>query len=309
MSRYFAFVLLALSATSVLAAPADIPVVPDMGSVTDPVFGPRSNKVYSPTALHKRDLEYPTSTEDCRLSGDSTAASYTHNGVQYSQGCLSLLALSVPPEARKSCRTTGADARGYDEECLFKKAFDEDWKFDLEKAKEDERAWRAANPSRPSSDAWRTQFPTSVSDCIVVDVEAKIDLKREDALNGWTPYSVTSTGQTVSNDCALLLVIRAKIVVDLETCDAVKPKSLSGAAVPARNHGLHSLFGRSSAELATRRDLSIDAAVSVIVALRLGCLFEIVEEIIALLGIDAKLLSDLLDPVFFLLAAVLESLL
>jgi len=185
MSRYLSFVLLALSATSVLAAPAELPTVPDLSTITDPSLGPRSNgKVYSPNSLHKRDWEYPSSTKDCRMSEiseDETAHSYTHDGVEYSEECLTQLALSVPFEDRKSCRTTGPNAIGYDEQCLFKKAFDEDWKFDMEKAKEDELAWRAANPSHPSSDHWRTHYPSKAADClwIELDLKLKIDADKE----------------------------------------------------------------------------------------------------------------------------------
>jgi len=183
MSRYLAFVLLALSATSVLAAPAELPAatLPDLSSLTEPLVGRSNNKVYSPNALHKRDWEYPSSTKDCRLSEvpeDSSTLSYTHDGVDYSEECLTRLALSVPFEDRKSCRTTGPDSHGYDEECLFKKAFDEDWKFDMEKEKEKELAWRAAHPSVPSSDHWRTHYPESVGHCkFKIDLDAELKIK------------------------------------------------------------------------------------------------------------------------------------
>ena len=319
MSRYLAFVLLALSATSVLAAPAEIPplpTVPSLETVTRPVLGSRSNKVYSPHTLHKRDSEYPASTKDCALSEDSKDPSYTHDGLKYSEDCLTRLALSVPSENRKSCRTTGAGARGYDEECLFKKAFDEDWKFDLEKAKEDELAWRAENPSHSSSEAWHLHFPIAIIDCIKVDVDVEVDGEKEKGKgkdvtktsDGWSPHSVTSTGETVDNDCILRLVIRAKIVIDLGTCKAdktIKPHSVSDVAAPVQDHGLPHLFGRSSAELATRE---IDVALNILAALRLGCLIEIVEEIIKLLGLKTILLTDPLEVIVKLLASLLKTL-
>jgi hypothetical protein len=323
MSRYLAFVLLALSAATVLAAPAEvpsIPPVPDLSTVTKPVVGARSNhKVYSPNTLHKRDWKYPTSTRDCRMSEvpeGSTTLSYTRDGTEYSEECLTSLALSVPFESRKSCRTTGLGARGYDEECLFKKAFDEDWKFDVEKAKAEELAWRAVNPTRPSSDAWRTLFPATFADCaVVVEVAADVEVKRQveggeekevkggkkvdttrtsDALRGWSPYSVTPAGDVFSADCLALLVLRAKIVVDLGTCP-VEPTSTGlvphrDLAAPVRNFGLP-LLGRSSTELDTRQNLTVDAVLSVLVALRLGCLVQIVAKLVAALGINIKLLD------------------
>jgi len=157
---------LALSASSVLAAPAEIPVVPPITvpgtspvtvPITGPVLGDRpGGTVYSPNTLHKRDWQYPTSIKDChvsQVSDHATTLSYTHEGQEYSEECLSHLALYVPFEKRESCRTTGTDAHGHDKECLFKKAFDEDWKFDLDKAKEAEVTYRSAN-SVASSDAW-----------------------------------------------------------------------------------------------------------------------------------------------------------
>ena len=261
MSRYLAFVLLALSATSVLAAPAELPAVtvPDLSAITEPIVGRSNNKVYSPNTLHKRDWEYPSSTKDCRISEvpeDSTTLSYTHDGVEYSEECLTRLALSVPFEDRKSCRTTGHEARGYDEECLFKKAFDEDWKFDLEKEKEEELAWRAAHPSVPSSDHWRTHYPESVGDCkfkLEIEGELKIEdgdkekdekekgkrageekevkgkkkdaTKTSEALDGWKPYSVAPNGDKFDNECIVRLVIRLKIVIDIGKCHKSDEKS------------------------------------------------------------------------------------
>lgn len=314
MSRYLTFLLLALSATSVLAAPADIQLVPAVDPLIVPVVGPRSSKVYSPNTLSKRDSQYPASTKDCLVSEHSATHSYTHDGRKYSEDCLTSLALSVPSENRKACRTTGANAHGYDEECLFKKAFDEDWKFDLEKTKEEELAWRNANPTRSSSEAWRTNFPTAINDCIIgVDVDVDVEVggkkdvtKTSDA--GWSPYSVVPGSGTIDNDCLLRLVIRAEIVIDLGTCTAdgaAKPKShsLSDVAAPVRHHGLRSLTERSSAELATR---AIDVALNILAALRLGCLIDIVEELIALIGPDVALL---LDPLVDLVTTLLGTLL
>ena len=337
MSRYLgAFVLLALSATSVLAAPADIPGLP-----TVPNLVRSNNKVYSPSTLHKRDWEYPASTKDCRLSEvpkDSSTLAYTHDGVEYSEECLTRLALSVPFEDRKSCRSSGPKAIGYDEECLFKKAFEEDWKYDLEKAKQEELAWRAANPSKPSSDAWRTNHPTAVSDCIVLielegvleivdgekekekgkrdgegkEVKGKKDAtKTSDALDGWSPYSVAPSGETLDNECLVRLVLGLKVVIDLGSCSAdpssaPKPHSVSEVAAPSEKHGL--LGGRSSTEVATRRDI-VGLVVSVLAALELGCLIEIIVKIIAAVGIDTKLLLGPLDIVVDLAVGLLAALL
>ena len=332
MSRYLAFVLLALSTTSVLAAPAEIPPIPTLPATAPligPVTGSRTN------TLHKRDWEYPASTDDCRLSSDSTGSStpsYTHDGHEYSEACLSSLALSVPFEDRKSCRT---ETRGYDEECLFRKAFDEDWTFDLEKAKEDELTWRAAHPSSASSDAWRTQFPSAIVDCFVL-VELLPEIKVEkrgadggeeggedvqegkregtsDGLSGWSPYSTLPTGDTVANDCIALLVLRAKIVIDLGTCPAdktivPKSKSLSSpdVAAPLPNHDLSHLLGRSSEELATR---AIEVDVSVLVALRLDCLIDVVLKVLGLVGADAILLVGPLGPLVGEVVSLIASLL
>jgi len=259
MSRYLAFVLLALSATSVLAAPAELPAVsiPDLSAITEPIAGRSNGKVYSPNSVHKRDWEYPSSTKDCRLSEvpeDSTTLSYTHDNVEYSEECLTRLALSVPFEDRKSCRTTGPHAHGYDEQCLFKKAFDEDWKFDLDEAKEEELAWRAANPSVPSSDHWRTHYPESAGDCVfkiklegelkIEDGEKEKDEKEKEKekekrageekevkgkkkdssktseLDGWKPYTVAPNGEKFDDECLVRLVISLKIVIDLGKCPA-----------------------------------------------------------------------------------------
>jgi len=322
MSRYLAFVLLALSASSTLAAPAELPAmpaVPDLTGITGPTLGSRSNAPY------KRDWQYPTSTEDCRLSevpDKSTTPSYTHDGKEYSEECLTRLALSVPFEDRKSCRTTGANARGYDEECLFKKAFDEDWKFDLEKAKEDELAWREANPSYSSSDAWRTHYPSAVSHCFI-DIELDLDLelnlvgdgkkeeggkkkgtKTSDGMDGWTPYSTLPSGQTVDNDCILRLVLSAKIDIDLGTCsvkETPKKETLKGrAAVP--------LIKRST-ELVAPRDV-VDDVVAVVVkiltALQTGCLIEIIVTIITKLGAEVELLVGPLEAVVGLVVGLLD---
>jgi len=259
MSRYLAFVLLALSATSVLAAPAELPAVnvPDVSDITDSIVTRSNGKVYSPNSLHKRDWEYPESTKDCRLSEvpeDATTLSYTHDGVEYSEECLTHLALSVPFEYRKSCRTTGHDAHGYDEECLFKKAFEEDWKYDMEKAKEEELAWRAAHPSVPSSDHWRTHYPKSAGDCIWIELEGELKIvdgdkekdekederekgkrageqkevkgkkkdmtKTSDDLDGWKPYTVAPDGKKFDDACVVRLVLRLKIVIDIGNCPA-----------------------------------------------------------------------------------------
>jgi hypothetical protein len=197
----------------------------------------------------------------------------------------------------------------------------------MEKAKEEEVAWRAANPTKTSSDAWRLLFPIALTDCITIDAELEIvdtedsevkevggkKGKTSDALSGWRPYSLLPSGEIVDDECAVRLIIGAKLVIDLTTCpvdtDSTMPKSLShpGAAAPARNHGLH-LFGRSSAELATR-DLSLDAVVGVIVALRLGCLLELLAKIIAVLGIDAQLLVDPIEDIVEGLLATLTTLL
>lgn len=239
MSRYLAFVFLALSASSVLAAPAEIPglsTIPDAAAIPGTPLGARSNsKVYSPSTLHKRDWRYPGSTKDCHLSEEkSTALSYTHEGQEYSAECLSHLALSVPVENRKSCRNTGDDAVGYDEQCLFKKAFEEDWKFDMNKAKGDELAWRTVNTDRLSSDAWLIQFPVAISNCRVIpetmekrvvdgkkkkggQKEVKGATKTSDVTSGWNSYSVIG-GETLDNECISRLFISAGVVIDLGIC-------------------------------------------------------------------------------------------
>jgi hypothetical protein len=338
MSRYLAFVFLALSASSVLAAPADIPqVIPD--SVTKPVLGARApvefpappafdpapylkpvlgersnSKVYSENTLRKRDMDYPTSTEDCRLTESSDSFKppyYTHEGEVYSEDCLTRLALSVPSEKRESCRATGS--AGYDEDCLFKKAFEEDWKFDLEKAKEDELAWRAVNPTSTSSDAWSKQFPTSVSDCII-DLELVLELlggldgkkamtKSSGAKSEWSPYSVIPSGETVDNDCLLRLVLGAKIVFDLETCPAKEEKVLKFLDIRSPAADIQ-LAERSTTELATRADV-LALVIGVIEALSLGCLLEVIVKIILAIGIDAKIALGPLELVAELVIDVL----
>ncbi|KAF9647102.1 hypothetical protein BDM02DRAFT_3117588 [Thelephora ganbajun] len=310
MSHYLAFVLLALSASSVFAAPAElpqIPTIPDATTVTRPVFGGRSSdKVYSLNTLRKRDWQYPTSTEDCRLSEvpeDHLTLPYTHEDQEYSEECLTRLALSVPFEDRKSCRTTGPNARGYDGDCLFKKAFDEDWKFDMEKAREDERAWRAANPSRSSSDAWRNQFPTAVSHCLI-DIEfltmrevvgekggekkpvkggkKKATTMTSDAMNGWSPYSVTHTGETLDNDCLLRLIIGSGIVITPDTCP---PDDNLAADEAALTTLLTNLLGNSASA-------TITAFVTALGALDSGCLINIVSAIVTALGMDTDITDD-----------------
>ena len=347
MSRYLAFVLLALSATSVLAAPAELPAVslPDLSGITEPLVDRSNNKVYSPNSLHKRDWEYPSSTRDCRMSEvpeDETTHSYTHDGVDYSEDCLTRLALSVPFEDRKSCRTSGHDATGYDEKCLFKKAFDEDWKFDLEKEKEEELAWRADHPTVPSSDHWRTHHPNSVGDCLFsfeFDGELKIvdgDKEKEkekdekwkrageekevkggkkDSLDGWKPYTVAPNGDKFDSECLVRLVIRLKLVIDLGECpahhdDKSKPHGLSDVAGPTEKKGLPFPFlkERSSTDLATRAD-SLDIGISAIVALRLGCILGIVVKISLKVGLHTKLLGGPLDGVVGLAGGILAAVL
>ena len=342
MPRYQAFVLLALSASSVLAAPqlpsppplpnvpvetvsslaaavaqaaSDVitsllaaapapparrspaelpqaPSVPDTTTITRPVLGERSNgKVYSSSTLRKRDWKYPTSTQDCRLSEvpeGSKTLSYTHDGQEYSQECLTGLALLVPAEKRESCRTTGREARGYDEECLFKKAFDEDWKFDVEKAKAEELAWRAANPSSSSSDAWRKQFPTSIADCSATEKVVKGGKKPtiKSSENGWSSYSVVpGTSEVVENDCLMRMFLGAELKLDLETCSAAERSSLldiSAVVGLVLGEGLEAV---------------VDVAIGILGALRIGCLLDIVAKIIASVGMDAKLVVGLLEEV------------
>ena len=354
MSRYLAFVFLALSASSVLAAPAEIPQLPnaatiagpllgaraelpslpsipdtttitqplvgpraeipqlpalsDATTVVEPVLGARSNgKVYSPNTLRKRDWQYPESTKDCRSSEvpkDSASLSYTHEGQEYSEECLTHLALSVPPEYRESCRTTGVDARGYDEECLFKKAFDEDWKFDMEKAKKDELAWRSANTPASSSDAWRTLFPNTISDCLVTVTIGKR------ATDGWSPYTVLPTGETLENDCLVRLILGTEIVLDLGICASVEVPELSADLLSLDLTALITLFGRSTTELATRQEsATVAVAVSVLAALRSGCLLGVVARIIATLGIDVRIAGDPLNTVVALVTGLLAILL
>ena len=48
----------------------------------------------------------------------ATTLSYSHDDQDYSEECLTRLALSVPCERRESCHTTGPKARGYNERCL-----------------------------------------------------------------------------------------------------------------------------------------------------------------------------------------------
>lgn len=94
------------------------------------------------------NLRPPLVTVAHRLSEipeDATTLSYTHNGTECSE-CSTRLTLSVPIGDYGSCCTTGPDAHRYSDGNLPEKAFDEDWMFDLEKTKQGELAWRAANP-------------------------------------------------------------------------------------------------------------------------------------------------------------------
>lgn len=351
MSRYLAFVLLALSA-SVLAAPAELPptpavpaelppmpAIPDTPDVARQFLGERSNgKVYSPSTLHKRDYIYPGSTGDCHLSEvskGSTTRPYTHRGQAYSEQCLSHLALLVPSEKRDSCRTTGANSHGYNEACLFKKAFEEDWKFDMAKAKADELAYRSAHPTATASDAWRYYFPTTILDCSV---------PRERAVrssSGWSAYTITPDAVILDNVCIARLLIVARVTVTVGTCAARAPtlspeainlaatvnallgrstteivarRNLAGAvglvtgltaavdatvdvavdavglaAVDATvDAAVGALPGRSTTELVARQNpnVSLDAAVSLLAALRIGCLPNIVVKIMSTVGIN-----------------------
>ena len=425
MSRYLAFVLLALSASHVLAAPQlptdaatdtlgtaagnvntaagnlntaagnantatttvggvlggvtrpsvagrapaelpQMPSIPDMSAVTRPTLGERSNSgVYSRT-LGKRDWQYPTSTKDCLMSeipDKSKTLPYTHDGQEYSQDCLTRLAFLVPSEDRKSCRTTGPDARGYEEECLFKKAFDDDWKFDVEKAKEDELAWRSSNPSSPSSDAWRKKFPNAISDC---RIDPKSEMKSSekevkggkkfssDEESGWNSYSVVpESGEMLDDDCLSSLFISIGVVLDLKTCSAAEKDigldisaalklilgGRSTTELVARQNPLGDiaallasllapLLGDGAQNLATPQDLAnllsgltpedvvapqelaalheraapeehLSAALSVLLALKTGCLLNIILKIILKVGIEAKLVEGLLGPLGF----------
>lgn len=380
MSRYFAFVFLALSVSSVLAAPQfgavpfdptttiDIvtdaagnafrfvydaggnvievvpvplpeaasdtisarapaelpqaPSVPDTTTLTRPVLGERSNgKVYSSSTLRKRDWQYPTSTKDCLMSEvpeKSKGFSYTYDGQEYSEECLTRLALSVPSESRMPCRATGLEARGYDEKCLFKKAFDEDWKVDVEKAKEDELAWRAAHPSSSSSDAWSKLYPAAVSDCSVAP-KSMGGMKKTAAKDVWNAYSILPSGDILENDCLLRLVLDANIILDLETCSAVERSPLLldldldaaldldlDAVLDLDLDAVLDLVIRepSTTEVAAPRAL-LDVVVGVIAALRTGCLLDLIIEIVLSLGIEAIIAGGplgVLELVFDVLA-------
>ena len=346
MSRYLAFILLALSASSVLAAPQGLPVgtitdtvgtgtgtagqiadtitgtisarapaelpqmpsFPDTTTVTRPVLGERSNgKVYSSTTLRKRDWQYPTSTQDCRMSEIPEmyrGLSYIRDGQEYSQDCLSRLALSVPPEERTSCRSIGPNAHGYDEECLFKKAFDEDWKFDVEAAKEAELAWRAANTPAPSSDTWRYLYPSSVADCSV-DPRSNPLIN----VNGWNGFSILPSGVILLDDCILRLILDAQILLDLGTCSAAeRTTNLLDINISAAIDLV--LREPSTAEVAVNHDLAaprdlITTVVGVLEALRTGCLLDIVLKLVLAIGIEAKIVAGplgILELVFDLLA-------
>ena len=298
MSRYLALVLLALS-TSVLAAPAEhprqVPPTPSPPNVDTPtvemptvgmpaVSGPldsRSNtgKAYSPNTPYKRDSLYPTSTEDCRSSGHSTTRSYTHEGQEYSEECLSRLAFSVPPENRQSCRTTGAKARGYDQDCLFEKAFAEDWKFDVEKVKEEELAYRSAEPSGAASDSWRALFPVTVFDCLV-----EISVERREAESG--AYSIGPNGEVMATDCLVLLTLSAGLNINTEVCALVDVTVEPVVTVDLDIDVDLSLLGLSATGLVTATVGSIIAAIGS------GCLVQIIASIIANVGLQVRIGAD-----------------
>ena len=291
MPRYLAFVLLALS-TSVLAAPAEYPrqVPPplsapnvDTPTVEMPSVGmppvSRSNggKVYSPNTPYKRDSLYPTSTEDCRSSGHSIARSYTHEGQEYSEECLSRLAFSVPPEKRQSCRTTGA-APGYDQDCLFEKAFAEDWKFDVEKAKEEELAYRSTSPSGAASDSWHTLFPVTVSDCLIeVSLEegqVEVDI------------SIGPNGETMATDCLVLLTLATGLTIATDTCAVVDITTLPLVTVDVDIDLDLTLLGLSATGLVTA---TVD---SIIAAIGSGCLVQVIASIIVNVGLQVQIGVD-----------------
>jgi hypothetical protein len=361
MSRYLSFVILALSASSVLAAPQgfptpdtvtggvetvvdtvsgatgtaggaagavgaifsgftpdalsprapaelpQLPSVPDTTTLTRPALGERSNgKVYSTTTLRKRDWQYPTSTKDCLMTevpDKSKVPSYTHDGQEYFQECLSRLALSVPSEERVSCRATGTGAHGYDEQCLSKKAFDKDWKFDVEKAKEDELAWRAANPPNTSSDAWNNLFPSAVADCKVDPKKVKESTSKTD---DWNAFSTIPSGDVMEDDCMSRLMIDAKVVIDPKTCSAAERTDFLGlgAAIDLLLGGRSTKEVAPSHDLAPRQDL-VAVVFGVLEALRVGCLLDIIFKIILAIGIEAKIVAGplgVLELVFDLLA-------
>jgi hypothetical protein len=297
MSRYLAFVLLALSA-SVLAAPAELPQmpgVPDTTTVTRPVLGERSNgKVYSPIAPHKRDYLHPESTKDCHLSEvskDSTVIPYTHDGQAYSETCMTQLAFSVPPEHRESCRTTGTNARGYDEQCLFKKAFAEDWKFNMEEARRNEAAYRSLNPNAGASDFWRYYFPATIADCSVP--KDKVVSSR-----GWTPYSITPQGVVVDNECAVRLLILAEVTVTVGICSA--EERLATDIVDLTADITADITAVVNGLQLVDVDVDINAAVSLLVALRTGCILSVISRIIATIGVDVSLLGLAVDLIALL---------
>ena len=324
MSRYLAFVLLALSACSALAAPAELPTMPSVtvpnaapatGPVTQPLVGSRSiDKAYSSNTLLKRDWQYPTSTKDCRSSEgpDHSTTPYTHDGQEYSKECLSRLALSVPSEKRESCHTTG---QGYDEECLFKKAFDEDWKFDMEKAKVEELAYRSAHPDVASSDAWSKQFPVKILDCVAVGVSLgekvgkgkagmggkKGMTKGSAATSASDPFFTTPDGLVLEIECLLRLVLAIGIKLDGETCPA-ETKAVHSTGNRPFTH-LTRPHGRSTTELATRQLGDI----SVFLALDLGCLFALILELLEVLGLEAILANG--DPLGVFIAGLLDEVL
>lgn len=349
MSRYLSFVFLALSASSVLAAPQgfpagavtdtvtdtfsglidtaagtagevagavtdsfsgfapgalsgrapaelpNVPPVPDTTTLTRPALGERSNnKVYSSTSLRKRDWQYPTSTKDCLKSsedsGKSMGPSYTHDGQEYYEDCLTRVALSVPFEQRKSCRS---GERGYDEECLYKKAFDEDWKVDMEKAKEEELAWRALNPSASSSDTWRKMYPSAVGDCSVDPKSMGRLEKAMSDMEGWSAYSTIPSGKVFEDDCMSRFAIDGEIPIDVNICSAAERTSRLTDILNLGNL----LGGRSTREvaatshdLAARQDL-LAVVFGVLEALRSGCLVSIIIKIMIEIGLHVKIIA------------------
>ena len=277
-------------------APAELPQMPDTTTLTRPVLGERSyGKVYSSTTLRKRDWQHPTSTKDCVMSevpDKSKGLSYTHDGQDYSAECISRLALSVPSEERKSCRATGPDAHGYDEQCLYKKAFDHDWKFDMDKAKQDELAWRDSNPGSSSSDSWRSLFPASIADCSV-DQKSMDEMKKKK--EDWNAFSQLPSGVTVEDDCASRLMLDSQVTVDPKICASVEVERSSLIADVLK---LDLRLGeRSTTEVAASRDLVarqgiVAVVLGVLAALRIGCLTNILAKILLTVGFETKIVAD-----------------
>ena len=313
MSRYLAFVSVALSASSVLAAPQlvnpsdvvataagivsggvagsalgsraplvlpDFPPIPDTTTVSGPLLN-------SP---RKRDMDYPKSTKDCLMSEhseDSHALSYSYDGRKYSQDCLAHMALLVSEEKRKPCR---APHLGYEEECLFKKALEEDWTFDLDKAKEDELAWRAAHPEKSASEEWLHKFPTSVGDCKEKEEKEGKDWKKSS--DDWSSYSVTPTGDKLNNNCLMNLAIASHITFEPKLC-SIKEKRLVGELV-------------AEVEAVVGEVIEIvGEIISVIRALITGCLFKVIVKIIELVGLEGKIVLGLLEEIAGLIFDIL----